>query len=150
MHDTTPTTATPSPELSPLTYWPSRRVGEPDLAWFETRRRLVRRLAAPGLGLVLVNAMTSAVRALTGSPRAWFIVVFLLGVAAMLAWFLFGPPARRGPPSGVWTVDERGYPLAFVARKRPPELRGNRGVTHEAFVESVRLRQSPRPDAVRG
>src|SRR5687768_1094991 len=64
----------PTPDLTPVTYWPSRRAGEPDRAWCETRRDVIRRFAGPGLGLVLTQALVFAAVAIQGARGAWIIV----------------------------------------------------------------------------
>ena len=117
-------------------YWPSRHPGAPDYA--QGRSLRVRRMYWL---MISLGPLGPAILALTrpGSRTVGFIV---LGVMALLAagifiWAMSAP----APPGGFYEVDATGEPVEYLGKKPPYELRKTRGITYEAFVESVRARR---------
>ena len=130
-------TPAPGPELTPVTYWPARQAGEPDLGLFSTSRQ---QLLLAGWSALLTGMTMGTFAVTVDGGTEWILVALalfslLLSMVCLVAW-----GRRRVPPSGVWQVDERGYPTEYVGQRRDPHLRKDRGVTREAFLESVRLR----------
>lgn len=137
-----PDESRPTPELRPVAYWPSRRAGEPDCGSFQGPGSRLRQFGALMTGLAFL-------------PMGLFIAGWIAGERIAPAG-LFGPALillggvatwRRGvrldhPRTGIWTVDERGYPQTYISAKKPVELKGDRGVTYEAFRASIELRTS--------
>jgi hypothetical protein len=116
-------------------YWPSRHPGGTDYA--QGRSLRVRRLYWL---MALLGPLAPAILALTkpttrtGGAMAVGIILF-----AALAIFLRAMRTPN-PPAGYYEIDEQGEPLEYLGRTPPLELRKARGVTWEAFEESVRSR----------
>ena len=125
------------PELTPVKYWPSTSREHPDLGLFMTRRDHFKRIAGIEVGLAVPAVLFALVGDNPARPFLVGVAFFALGMAA--AFWLIGQRMDM-PPSGVWQVDEQGYPHTFVACKVSRQFRRDRGVTRAAFTESVALR----------
>lgn len=117
-------------------YWPARHPGGRDFA--QGRSQRVRRLYWL---LALLGPMIPAVIAVTrpASRLGGIIAVAVIATAAIV--ILVVALATPSPPSGVYEIDEQGEPLEYLGTQLPVELRNVRGVTHEAFVASVKARR---------
>ena len=120
-----------------MTYWPARQAGDPDLGLFTTSRQ---QLLLAGWSALLTGMTMGTLTVTVDGGTEWILVALaafslLLSMVCLVAW-----TRRREPPSGVWQVDERGFPTEYIGARRQQELRKDRGVTREAFLESVRLR----------
>ena len=69
--------------------------------------------------------------------EAFAPLILPAATAAVVIYLLRGD---LGAPGGVWEVDQQGYPVRFIAKRPPPDLAADRGVTHAAFIQSVRSR----------
>src|SRR5687768_9523965 len=116
-------------------YWPSRHPGGTDYA--QGRSLRVRRLywLLPVLGPI-IPAILALTRPSTRTVGAMAVGLFLFLSLAVFLWAMRAP----NPPAGVYEIDEQGEPLEYLGRTLPLELRKVRGVTWEAFQESVRAR----------
>lgn len=122
----------PGPELTPQKYWVKPEGEEPGVAMFITDRdRLLVWIVALAAPLAIAVVLMVVGPALFGIALALFIL--LIGAGMLVA-----RTKTEAPPSGLWAVDEEGWPVRFIARKPPPELRRDRGFDREAFVRSVR------------
>ena len=119
-------------------YWPARHPGGTDYA--QGRSLRVRRLYWL---LVLLGPLGPAVLAVvrpdTRTTGLILIGGLLLAAAGMFVWAMAAP----APPGGIYEIDETGEPTEYLGKRPPLELRKARGVTHEAFVASVKARRPP-------
>lgn len=119
-------------------YWPARHPGGTDYA--QGRSLRVRRMywLAAGLGPLgpVVLALTRPDTRTTGMIA---MGALLLAVAGVFLWAMSAP----APPGGIYEIDETGEPTEYLGKRPPLELRKARGVTHEAFVASVKARRPP-------
>ncbi len=117
-------------------YWPARHPGARDYA--QGRSLRVRRLYWLALTLGPLGPIVLAITR-PGTRTAGLVIlgVVIAAAAGIVVWAMAAP----APPSGIYEVDEQGEPVEYVGKTPPPELRTWRGVTYEAFVESVRLRR---------
>lgn len=133
----TSTSPRPGPELTPVKYWPSASRDHPDLGLFITRRDYFKRIA----GIEVALAVPMVVLAVaSNNPARPFVAGVAFFALAMGAAFWAIAKRMDVPPSGVWQVDEQGYPRTFVAPKASGQSRKDRGVTRAAFIESVASR----------
>lgn len=118
-------------------YWPARHPGGRDFA--QGRSQRVRRLYWL---LALLGPIVPAFIAVTrpSTRVGGLIAMGVIAAAAVgIVVYAFATPS---PPSGVYEIDEEGEPLEYLGPQLPVELRNVRGVTHEAFVASVKARRA--------
>jgi hypothetical protein len=117
-------------------YWPARHPGGTDYAQGRSLRvrRLYWLMALLGpLGPIILAVTRTSTRPI----GAMAFGVLLLVAAGIFLWAMSAP----APPGGIYEVDEQGEPVEYLGKKPPLELRKTRGVTHEAFVASVKARR---------
>lgn len=117
-------------------YWPARHPGAGDYA--QGRSLRVRRLfwLAAGLGPIgpIILAIT---RPATRNAGFIGLTILITAMSGILLWAMTAP----SPPGGIYEIDEHGEPIEYLGKNPPLELRKSRGVTYEAFRESVRSRR---------
>lgn len=117
-------------------FWPARHPGGTDYA--QGRSLRVRRLYwLAGLLGPLGPTVLALTRPDTRVNGFIFLGVTALGAAAIFIWAMAAP----SPPGGIYEVDESGEPVEYLGKRPPLELRKARGVTYEAFLESVKSRR---------
>lgn len=117
-------------------YWPARHPGGRDYAQGRSLRvrRMYYLMATLGPIGPAVLAMT---RESTRNVGTIILGVIVAASAAIFVWAMSAP----APPGGIYEIDERGEPVEYLGKNPPLELRKTKGVTYEAFVESVKSRR---------
>lgn len=117
-------------------YWPARHPGATDYA--QGRSLRVRRFYWLMIALgPMIPAVLAVIRPSTRSAGMIFLGVLLLAAAGLFVWAMAAP----APPGGIYEVDENGEPVEYLGKKPPLELRKTRGVTYDAFIQSVKARR---------